>query len=126
MSTKAIVLFDGDCAYCNRWVRWVMARDKEKNRLSFEPLDQPNGTALLHAHGLHGRIDTVVLLEDGQAWLKSDAVWRILAHLPKYRWAALLLRAVPRPLRNAGYSLVARYRHRIAGGAQCSLPADRP
>jgi predicted DCC family thiol-disulfide oxidoreductase YuxK len=125
MSTKATVLFDGDCAYCNRWVRWLMVHDRE-NRLSFEPLSSPSGSALLQAHGLHERIDTVVLVHDGQARLKSEAAWRILAYLPKYRWAAVLLRAVPRPLRNAGYSLVARYRHRIAGETQCTLPGDKP
>jgi len=54
------------------------------------------------------------VIHGGVAHLKSDGALTVLSHLPAWRWAGLLL-WIPRPLRDAGYDLVARNRYRIFG-----------
>jgi predicted DCC family thiol-disulfide oxidoreductase YuxK len=116
-----LILFDGDCAFCNGWVRWIMKRDANK-RFRFAPLASPEGKALLIQHRLPASTDSMVLLMDDQAYTRSDAAWRMLQQLPHYGFLSLLLRGVPRPLRNWGYELMAKNRHRLGGKEVCELP----
>lgn len=119
-----IILFDGDCAYCNGWVNWIRKRDRT-GRFRYFALASPEGIALRDRHGIPPRIDSVVLVQDDQAYVKSTAAWRILAVLPRLRALATALRFVPRPLRDLGYDLIARNRHRLGLKDACQLP-ERP
>ncbi|HEX2617949.1 MAG TPA: DCC1-like thiol-disulfide oxidoreductase family protein [Flavobacteriales bacterium] len=115
------VLFDGDCAYCNGWVKWIAARDKA-HRFRFAPLGSEEGRTLRERHHVPPGTDSIVLIQDGQAFLRSDAAWRVLRGLPGKGLLGGLLRIIPRPLRNWGYDLVARNRHRFGMKDACELP----
>ena len=116
----AIVLYDGDCAYCNSWVRWISQRDRNKV-FRFVSLASEGGRSLRERFQVPAEIESIVLIEAGRAWLRSDAAWRILRALPGQRLAAWLLRIVPRSLRDGGYELIARNRHRLGGTAMPPL-----
>lgn len=116
-----LVLYDGDCAYCNGWVNWIRKRDKVA-RFRYTPLGSAEGLALRERYPVPADVDSVVLVLDGHAYVKSDAAWRILAALPGHRLAATVLRLTPRPLRDLGYDLVARNRHRLGVKDTCELP----
>lgn len=115
------VLFDGDCAYCNGWVRWISKRDKRK-LFQFIALGSPEGLVLRKQFEVPADIDSIVLIQHGFAHTKSCAAWRILDALPGWSWAAFLLRLVPRPLRNWGYDLIAKNRHHLGMKDSCELP----
>ncbi len=119
--TTLLVLYDGDCAYCNGWVNWIRRRDA-RGLFRYVALASPEGVGLRGRHGIPAHTDSVVLVQGDRAFVKSDAAWRILAALPGYRVAATALRFTPRLLRNAGYDLVARNRHRLGMGDACELP----
>jgi predicted DCC family thiol-disulfide oxidoreductase YuxK len=124
MSSGPIILFDGDCALCQRAMRFVARRDAAR-RFRFAPLRSEPAAELLAPHGLTaGEIRSVVLLDDDAIRLKTDAVLGIAARLPApWRWL-VWLRFVPRPLRDGVYALIARHRHRWFGGAAaCPAPA---
>lgn len=116
-----LVLYDGDCAYCNGWVNWIRRHDKA-GRFRYASLASPEGLALRARYGIPAHLDSVVLVEGDGAFLKSDAAWRILAALPGFTVGARVLRLIPRPLRDLGYDLVARNRHRLGVKDTCELP----
>lgn len=116
-----IVLFDGDCAFCNGWVRWIQRRDR-RGRFHFHPLTSDKGLRLRAAHRVPDDIDSVVLVEGDAAHTKSTAAWRILRRLPKWGFVSWLVRIVPRPLRDMVYDLVSRNRHRLGIKDKCELP----
>ena len=58
--------------------------------------------------------DTNAVVHGGEVFMKSDAALTVLSQLPGWGWARTLF-AVPKPLRNAVYSLIARNRYRIFG-----------
>ncbi len=61
-------------------------------------------------------------MHGGVAWFKSDAALTVLSALPGWRWTRALF-VVPKPVRNAVYSLVARNRYRIFGKyEECFVP----
>lgn len=119
-----IILFDGDCAFCDGWVKWIMRRDPGK-RFTFTPLASAEGIGLRRKHGVPDTVDSIVLVKDARAFTRSDAAWRILMDLPGHGFLGWVVRLVPRPLRNRGYDLIARNRHRLGVKDTCELPEHR-
>ncbi len=121
-----ILLFDGDCQLCNRWVKFVLTCEAGAD-IRFASLQSDVGRQLLRQHGFaDDRLDTIVFIERDSAYIRSDAVLRIARRLrTPYRWMRVL-RLVPRPLRDAAYRLVSRYRIALFGRADrtCPLPPE--
>jgi predicted DCC family thiol-disulfide oxidoreductase YuxK len=117
-----VILYDGVCVFCSRWVQFVIARDSAK-RFRFTPIQSAYGTRLAQAFGIDPQdSDTNAVVHGGKAHLKSDAALTVLSNLPGWGWARALF-AVPKPLRDAVYGLVARNRYRIFGRFDiCFLP----
>lgn len=117
-----VILYDGVCVFCSRWVRFVATRDVER-RFRFTAIQSPYGTRLAQAFGIDpGDPDTNAVIHSGEAYFKSDAALTVLGALPGWRWVTVL-RAVPKPLRDAVYNLVARNRYRIFGKYEaCFVP----
>lgn len=122
-SATPVLLFDGVCNLCNGWVQFVMAREREP-RLVFAPLESEIGRELLAQVGLaDGRPDSLVLIQDGQAHVRSDAALRIVSQLrAPWSWMAAF-RIVPSGLRDTIYDWVARNRYRWFGRKdECPIP----
>ena len=121
MDKRTTILFDGDCAYCNGWVKWITKRDRDK-RFQFEALSSARGEELRVQHGIPEQLDSIVMVDGEHAFTRSDAAWRVLRSLPGMAIPGLLLRMIPRPIRNWGYDLVARNRHRLGIKDTCEVP----
>jgi predicted DCC family thiol-disulfide oxidoreductase YuxK len=117
-----VILYDGVCIFCSRWVRFVATRDT-KRRFRFTAIQSAYGTRLAQAFGIDpDDPDTNAVVHGGVAWFKSDAALTVLSALPGWRWTRALF-VVPKPVRNVLYSLVARNRYRIFGKYdECFVP----
>jgi predicted DCC family thiol-disulfide oxidoreductase YuxK len=117
-----VILYDGVCVFCSRWVRFVAVRDSER-RFRFTAIQSGYGTRLARASGINpDDPDTNAVVHGGEVFFKSDAALTVLSLLPGWRWVRVL-RRVPKPLRDAVYNLVARNRYRIFGKYQeCFVP----
>lgn len=118
-----IVLFDGDCNFCNRSVQFIYERDK-KGVFRFASLQSQKGIELLKQYGLSELgISSVVFIntEAGKAYIKSSAALRICKYL-KGLWPMMIIfLAVPKFIRNWVYDGVAKRRNRIFKD-KCDLP----
>jgi predicted DCC family thiol-disulfide oxidoreductase YuxK len=121
-SDDDVILYDGVCVFCSRWVRFVAARDVDR-KFRFTAIQSGYGARLARAFGIDPNDpDTNAVVHGGVAYFKSDAVLTVLSDLPGWGWVRML-RAVPKPLRDAVYSLVARNRYRIFGKYEaCFVP----
>ena len=117
-----VILYDGVCVFCSRWVRFVATRDVEK-RFRFTAIQSGYGTRLAQAFGIDPNDpDTNAVVHGGEVFFKSDAALTVLSNLPGWGWVRTL-RSVPKPLRDAVYGLVARNRYRIFGKYErCFVP----
>jgi predicted DCC family thiol-disulfide oxidoreductase YuxK len=118
-----VILFDGVCNLCNGFVQFVIARDP-RGSFQFGALQSPAAQRILERHdSREARPDSIVLVMDGQVYTRSGAVLRIARGL-RFPWPlAYALIAVPRPLRDAIYALVARHRYRWFGQRdRCMVP----
>ena len=121
---KPLIVFDGVCVLCSASARFVLRHDRAR-RFRLTAAQSPVGQALYRHFGLSPTdYDTFLLVEDGRAWLKSDAALRVAARLGLPWSLAVLLRVVPAALREAVYDLVARNRYRVFGRREtCFVPA---
>ena len=114
------LVFDGDCGFCTTSANWL-AREDRVETVPWQFLD-------LESVGL-----TVDQVSTSVWWLVDD---RPVEHSSRAIGRALLLRGAPwswagrvllvpavRPLADAAYRVVARYRHRLPGGTPaCRMP----
>ncbi|WP_132058623.1 thiol-disulfide oxidoreductase DCC family protein [Halorussus amylolyticus] len=119
-----IVLFDGVCNLCNGFVQFIVPRDPE-GRFRFASLQSEVGQRLLAERGLPtDELESLVLVEGDDWYVKSSAVARIAAHLGGVYAPISALRFVPRPIRDWAYDFVAARRYRWFGKKdQCTIPS---
>jgi predicted DCC family thiol-disulfide oxidoreductase YuxK len=126
-----ILLYDGVCGLCNRLVQFILRRDRNAV-FRFASLQSPMAAAILTRHNANPtNLDTVCVVvnhdrPDEYLLSRSDAVLFVLEQLGGFwRPVASFLRLLPKPLRDAAYSTVARHRYRIFGRSEtCTLPCD--
>ena len=121
---KRIVLFDGQCNFCNSTVLFIIDRDP-KERFAFAPLQSELGQELLRARGITDvQPETVVLIDRERVFTRSTAGLRIAFGMGSL-WPLLgaLGFLIPRPLRDAAYRAFAKRRYRWFGKSeQCRVP----
>jgi len=121
---KKIILFDGVCNFCNRWVNFTLERDKG-DVFRFAPLQSGTGREMTQARGIDtDAVDSLVLIEPGTAYYtKSDAVLQIVKEFGG-GWALFSVFSwLPRPIRDGLYDVVARNRYKWYGKKdQCMVP----
>ena len=129
LSGHSLVLYDGVCGLCNRFVQFVLRRDGAAY-FRFCALQDPISLEILARHHLGPLIlNTICLVThfgtpQERLLTHSDAVIEVFHSLGGgWRLVAAALKIIPRPLRDLGYHLVANVRYRIFGRLPtCPLP----
>ncbi|WP_253738267.1 thiol-disulfide oxidoreductase DCC family protein [Halohasta salina] len=118
-----ILLFDGVCNLCDGSIQFLIPRDPA-GTLRFAPLQSDLGKTVREATGLStDELETVVFVDDGHAYIKSDAAIRIGERLGGIYRLLSLGRLLPRPLRDRIYDFVADHRYDWFGKKdQCMVP----
>jgi predicted DCC family thiol-disulfide oxidoreductase YuxK len=107
---RPIIIFDGYCALCSGWVKFVLRHDKS-GIYRLLAAQSPLGKAIYSHYGLDPiNYETNILLVHGVVWLKSEGSIRMAEGLG-FPWRiAALARLLPLHIRDALYSWVARNR----------------
>ena len=110
-----VILFDGDCQFCSAWVTFVIRHDP-RGAFRFAPRTSHAARRLLAPFGVApDTLDSIALIAGTSLATRSDAVLQIFTRLG-FPWRLVSwLVVIPRPLRDAGYALAARNRHRLRG-----------
>ena len=116
-----ILLFDGECEFCNFWVQFIQKR-KPKNKFEFLPLQSDKGKVLLVDNKIDSSVDSIVFIWNSKAYIKSNAALQIIKQLGFWWKILLIFWFVPKPIRDWGYDFIARNRHRFfAGKKECDI-----
>ena len=122
-SKTHIIIFDGICNLCNRFVNFVIKKDKKK-QFYFTPLQSEIGIKYLKKfHLLESDINSIIYVQGEQFWIKSSAVLHIVKSL-KRPWSCLYFFIfLPRAIRDKTYDLIAKNRYRWFGKKDtCRIP----
>jgi predicted DCC family thiol-disulfide oxidoreductase YuxK len=114
--SPSVIVFDGVCVLCSRWVDFVLRHDR-RGRYKFAAMQTACGRELLIAHGIDADDPlSFLLLEGGTGYTDTNAIVRILRSFGTgWRAVALLVSIVPRFIRDPLYRWIARHRYRLFG-----------
>jgi predicted DCC family thiol-disulfide oxidoreductase YuxK len=123
LTKQPILLFDGECGFCNKSVQFFLKREKSK-AMHFAPLQSGVGEAIKKYFEIGGNTDSLILIKDHEAFIKSCAALRLTRYM-KGLWPALIvLLIIPPFLRNGVYDLIAKRRMKWFGRIEnCALLA---
>ena len=120
---ELVLLFDGVCNLCNGLVQFVIKRDPA-GQFRFAALQSEVGQKLMKALRVPVRdLETLVLIKDGKALIKSAAALTLLRELGGFWSWFYALRVIPVPVRDWVYDLIARSRYSLFGKRKtCMIP----
>lgn len=121
-TANPIILFDGICNLCNGFVQFIIKRDK-KAMFMFGALQSEKVSELLSSQNISvAKMESVILIEEGKIFQKSDAGLKIISRLPHWGWTKIFF-IVPKIIRDFFYELIAKYRYKIFGKKEsCMIP----
>lgn len=124
MQSHPIVLFDGECNFCNGVVNFIIRRDKE-GVFRFAAMQSAEGQALLRKHGFPPHyLKSFVLIDQGKVFKKSTAGLKLYGRLPGWKWTRVFW-IVPKFFRDAIYQFISNNRYRWFGRKdQCMIPTS--
>ena len=117
MKSNAIILFDGVCNLCDGAIAFVIKRDPKKY-FRFASLQSETAQKLL---GERHSLDTMILIENGNVYLRSTAALRIAKKLRGLWPLFYIFIVIPKFLRDLLYNWIARNRYRWFGKIEACM-----
>ena len=115
-----LLFYDGDCGFCHRCVRIVLALDRGGEAFRFAPIDGPTFRERVAP-------EVAAKLPDGALLVRSAAALHVLRRIGgPWRWLAGLLAWVPEGLRDRLYDAVAGRRGSLFKAPEAACPVLPP
>lgn len=122
-SAQSIIVFDGLCNLCNGSVNFIVKRDHH-NRFKFASMQSEAGQAIIQGYdAANVGVDTFLLIKNGEAFYRTNAALEICKDLSGLWFLMGVFNIIPRFVRDAIYSWVAKRRYAIFGRRDvCRVP----
>jgi len=108
LTKQPILLFDGECGFCNKTIQFFLKHEKTSKRMHFAPLQSEIGKALRSYFEIDEKIDSVILIKDHSAYIKSCAALRLTPYMKGIWQLGIVFVLIPPFLRNLVYDFIAR------------------
>ncbi|MCR8656737.1 thiol-disulfide oxidoreductase DCC family protein [Paenibacillus endoradicis] len=117
-----IVLYDGQCSFCNGATQWIIARDRTA-KVSYAAIEGELGQLLIQQFNIPSNVDSLICIDNNKAYLYSSGAIRVTKYLDGAWKLFYLLTIIPTFIRNPVYRFIAKNRYRWFGKQQsCLLP----
>lgn len=122
-----ILFFDGECRYCNRWVQWVVDRDKDRY-FRFASLQSNFAKEMFKYFHIIRYFDSIAILKNKSSdqavfIFKSESVAFLFSILKPDAFLYKLLKLTPRFIADFGYDCIAAVRKYLPV-VDCRLYSD--
>lgn len=127
MNDRDYLLLDGDCGLCHSLANFLDKRLAKGADLGYRPILSDDAQKMISTFPKKQQeVDSVYLLRNGKSYIRSAAGIRCLLYMRWYykMWFPLFW-IIPLPIRDIGYRIVARYRHKFfKRPTECSFRID--
>lgn len=118
----AIILFDGECNFCDVSVQFIIKRDPN-GYFRFAALQSDVGEDLKKKHLIADQVDSVIVIDNNTVYDSSDAALAICRHLNGMWKVFYILKVFPKTFRNSAYKIIAKNRYKWFGKKDsCTIP----
>ncbi|MBS1651318.1 MAG: DUF393 domain-containing protein [Bacteroidetes bacterium] len=112
LKQQPLLLFDGDCGFCNKIILFFLKYESSKT-MHFVSLKSESGKKLKQYFEINASIDSIILIKNYSAYIKSCAALRLALYL-KGIWKLLIVFIIIPPfIRNFVYDIIAKHRKKI-------------
>lgn len=119
----AIVLFDGECNFCDASVQFIIARDPS-GYFQFAALQSDIGEKLKKEHHIPEKLDSFLVIENNTVYDSSDAALFVCKHLSGVWKSFFVLKVLPKTFRDYFYKIIAKNRYKWFGKKDsCTIPS---
>jgi predicted DCC family thiol-disulfide oxidoreductase YuxK len=120
---KSIVLFDGECNFCNSTVLYIIKHDK-KDKIGLASQQSEIGIKLMKEAGFqNNQLNTIVLIKNKTAFIKTDALIEICKLLVGFPKMFVLMKILPSKIRDYFYDIFSKHRYNLFGKKkECMMP----
>ncbi|WP_044022361.1 thiol-disulfide oxidoreductase DCC family protein [Bacillus sp. SG-1] len=119
---NGVILFDGVCNLCNSIVQFVIKRDKNAY-YQFASQQSTKGKALMEKHHIDPATDSIILIEQDRAYMKSTAAVKVCRNLDGIWKVFYFGIIIPKAFRDYLYDYIAKNRYKWFGRRDtCMLP----
>ena len=115
MSERDYLLLDGDCGLCHRLATFIDKRLGKEKDLGYRPILSDDAQKMIATFPKKQQdADSVYLVRNGKSYIRSAASIRCLLYM-KWYYAMLfpIFWIIPLPIRDIGYRIIAKYRHKF-------------
>ena len=127
MSERDFLLLDGDCGLCHRLATFMDKRLASGQDIGYRPILSNEGQAMITTLPKKQQdADSVYLIRNGKSYIRSAAGIRCLLYMKWYykMWFPIFW-IIPLPIRDIGYRIIAKYRHKFfASPTECLFRID--
>lgn len=116
-----IVLYDGDCGFCNRSVAFILKHEKSPT-IRFAPIQSEFTKELFKRNDWAvPNLSTFYFIQNKKKYERSSAAFEAVRYLKSpYSWFRIF-RFIPRGITDCFYNQIAKRRQRISNGF-CVVP----
>jgi len=121
---EKIIVFDGECNLCNRWVKFVLKHDLE-HKFKFCALQSKTGKKI-SANFLKGstELKTIIFINGNHMYVQSTAALYIFRHLTGIWRFMYVFVSIPKFIRDFFYNIISKNRYKWFGKAKtCYVPS---
>jgi predicted DCC family thiol-disulfide oxidoreductase YuxK len=119
-----IVLFDGECNFCDRSVQFIIKRDPHAF-YKFASLQSNIGQQFRKDYSIPLHIDSLILLDNEHYYVKSTAALHICKGLKGVWKIGGFFLLIPTPIRDLVYDFIAKNRYKWFGKKDaCEIPSS--
>ena len=120
LKNNEVIIYDGICVLCNKYIKWVLDKDKENLFLISNLQSKFTEEKFPELR----KIDSVaVIKKNGEIIQKSKAVNHILKSINRLILLRIILNILPLSISNLFYDIVAKSRYKVFGKYDsCKLP----
>lgn len=124
MQDKKIVVFDGVCLLCNRFIQFLIKWDKRRNLYFTTAQSDFIERHLEDTQNTISPMESVIYLRNGAVYTESTAILLILGDLGAWWKITRIFRLIPLFIRNPAYRFFAKRRYAMFGKREtCMLPS---
>ena len=113
----AIVLYDGECSFCNKWVSFLKSK-LQNNEISFIAFDSIEGREKIEKFQIKNQ-NSVAYIQNNIVFLKSRAVLNICKQLQSPYHLLQFSRIIPAFLLDFSYDFIAKRRFKLTPKKKC-------
>lgn len=123
-TNNPIILFDGVCNLCNRFIQFIIKRDPNA-RFKFASIQSESGQFILHKlNQSKSSFDSIIYIKENKYFVKSSAGLQILKDLGGPWQVFYVFILIPQFIRDPIYNFIAKKRYKLFGKRDtCMIPS---